>query len=110
MSEFGKEVEDYFCRFTFGQFVTLILLELVTLFFVFYLGAHYGPELMGNRSNIAAKEDVLSSAGGTKSVDEIVGNGSPEYTYPEVLTDNGKAQAIRIKPSGLTAAEYEKGS
>ncbi len=58
MSEFGKEVEDYFCRFTFGQFVTLILLELVTLFFVFYLGARYGPDLIGGRKEVAAQPPV----------------------------------------------------
>jgi hypothetical protein len=45
MEDFKKDIDDYFCRFTFGQFVTLILLEVVTLFFVFYLGARYGSDL-----------------------------------------------------------------
>jgi len=39
--------EGFFCRFTFGQFFALLVLEVFTLFFVFYLGARYGPEFLG---------------------------------------------------------------
>jgi cell division septation protein DedD len=104
MEELKKEIEDYFCRFTFGQFVTLILLEIVTLFFVFYLGAHYGPDLLGKRE--AKKGTDLPKEG--KSVDEIVGTPPVEYTYPEVLTGPAGQKAIKVKPSGLTAEEYER--
>lgn len=38
---------SYFCRFTFGQFFTLLVLEIFTLFFIFYLGARYGRSLLG---------------------------------------------------------------
>lgn len=105
MEEFKKEIEDYFCRFTFGQFVTLILLEIVTLFFVFYLGAHYGPDLMGKRE---AKKGTDLPKESPKSVDEIVGTPPVEYTYPEVLTGPAGQKAIKVKPSGLTAEEYER--
>lgn len=43
------EKEDqvpYFCRFTFGQFFALLVLEVITLAFVFYLGAKYGNEYL----------------------------------------------------------------
>src|SRR3989338_9518971 len=47
----NKRVEDgedgFFCRFTFGQFFALLVLEVFTLFFVFYLGARYGREFLG---------------------------------------------------------------
>lgn len=43
----GEEGEGFFCRFTFGQFFALLVLEVFTLFFVFYLGARYGPEFLG---------------------------------------------------------------
>lgn len=37
----------HFCRFTFGQFFALLVLEVFTIFFVFYLGAKYGRDLLG---------------------------------------------------------------
>ena len=115
MDDFKKDLEDYFCRFTFGQFVTLILLEIVTLFFVFYLGAHYGADLIGSKQESAQKEkdnSGLPKEGG-KSVDEIVGSPAVDYTYPEVLSDRASARSatakgVRVKPSGMTAADYEK--
>lgn len=115
MEDFRKEVDDYFCRFTFGQFVTLILLEIVTLFFVFYLGSRYGSDLLGNGA-VAQQESILPKEG-PKSVDDIVGQKPVEYTYPEVLTGPGGARldgqkasqkAIKVKPSGVTADEYDR--
>ena len=111
MDDFKKELEDYFCRFTFGQFVTLILLEIVTLFFVFYLGARYGPDLIGGRSSQSRTAGGLSPdlpKDQPSRVDEIVGPSPVDYTYPEVLSGSGGDKAIRVKPSGLTAEEYEK--
>lgn len=43
----SDESESFFCRFTFGQFFALLVLEVFTLFFVFYLGARYGRGLLG---------------------------------------------------------------
>lgn len=39
--------DGFFCRFTFGQFFALLVLEVFTIFFVFYLGSRYGPKLLG---------------------------------------------------------------
>ncbi len=108
MDDFKKELEDYFCRFTFGQFVTLILLEIVTLFFVFYLGARYGSDLMGHRSSVANQQESELPKENPKSVDDIVGTPPLEYTYPDVLTGKEGEKGVRVKPSGMTAAEYEK--
>lgn len=105
MEEFKKDLDDYFCRFTFGQFVTLILLEIVTLFFVFYLGARYGADLLGTGQ---ARQEAVIPSQSPNSVDEIVGNPQVEYTYPEVLTSREGQKAIRIKPSGVSADEYER--
>lgn len=97
MNEFRKDLDDYFCKFTFGQFVTLILLELVTLFFVFYLGARFGPDLLG----------------GSKAIDEPAPSVEEkeqkkvDYSFPERLSD-GQSGAIQVKPSGVTAEEFEK--
>lgn len=106
MNEFHKEIEDYFCRFTFGQFVTLIILELVTLFFVFYLGAHYGPSFLRSETKTAGIE---LPGEGPRSVDEIVGK-KVEYTFPEVLTEDSRGKdelqkSIRIKQSGIQGNE-----
>jgi cell division protein FtsN len=43
----GEEGDGFFCRFTFGQFFALLVLEVFTIFFVFYLGARYGPQFLG---------------------------------------------------------------
>ena len=100
MSEFGKDLGDYFCKFTFGQFVTLILLELVTLFLVFYLGARYGPDLMGRSDTVARVSNEKDSPAAEKE--------RVDYTFPETLTAPPGREAIQIKPSGLTAREFEK--
>jgi cell division protein FtsN len=85
MNEFHEEDEEYFCRFTFGQFVSLSLLELVALFFVFYLGARYGPGLLGYKSIETENEDAASE------VEEIFQlpqspSGQVRFTFPETLT------------------------
>ncbi len=44
-----EETEDraqYFCRFTFGQFFTILVLAVITFGFVFYLGARYGNDYL----------------------------------------------------------------
>ncbi|MBI4223707.1 MAG: hypothetical protein HY609_02135, partial [Deltaproteobacteria bacterium] len=46
-AHYQKDKPGYFCRFTFGQFFTLLVLEVFTLFFIFYLGARYGRSLLG---------------------------------------------------------------
>ncbi|MDO8526255.1 MAG: SPOR domain-containing protein [Deltaproteobacteria bacterium] len=46
-AHYNKKESNYFCRFTFGQFFTILVLEIFTLFFIFYLGARYGDELLG---------------------------------------------------------------
>jgi cell division septation protein DedD len=43
----ADENEGFFCRFTFGQFFALLILEVFTIFFVFYLGARFGPKILG---------------------------------------------------------------
>lgn len=44
---YRQRENSYFCRFTFGQFFTLLVIEIFSLFFLFYLGARYGRELLG---------------------------------------------------------------
>ena len=39
--------DQYFCRFTFGQFFAILVIEVVALFFAFYLGARYGEKVLG---------------------------------------------------------------
>jgi cell division septation protein DedD len=105
MDDFKRDLEDYFCRFTFGQFVTLILIEIVTLFFIFYLGARYGPDLLGGRED--RRKEIALPKQSPKNVDDIVGSPSVNYTYPDVLTGDG-SKAIRVKPSGVSADEIHR--
>lgn len=55
-SQYNKKEPGYFCRFTFGQFFTLLVLEIFTLFFIFYLGSRYGGELLGIKQTVASKD------------------------------------------------------
>ena len=83
-----NEVGDYFCRFTFGQFITLAILELATLFFVFYLGARYGPDMIHGRSAVTTHKAISLPPEGPKTIDEIVDDKTAvKYSFPEVLTD-----------------------
>ena len=54
-----EETDGFFCRFTFGQFFALLVLEVFTLFFIFYLGAKYGQEFLGLKEVITADNITL---------------------------------------------------
>jgi len=56
-----EETDSFFCRFTFGQFFALLVLEVFTLFFVFYLGARYGEEFLGLRAQAEKKVAMEST-------------------------------------------------
>lgn len=67
----GEESDSFFCRFTFGQFFAILILEVFTLFFVFYLGARYGREFLGlDRAVLASAE---SSRDESSSINEATG-------------------------------------
>lgn len=74
-----EESENFFCRFTFGQFFALLVLEVFTLFFVFYLGARYGREFLG-----LDKQTQVT----------VVGSQTPESTAKVTTTDDPEAQKI----------------
>lgn len=65
--------ESFFCRFTFGQFFAILLLEVFTLFFVFYLGARYGREFLG-------MPDVQTVAVAPTSEPQVTTTTDPEVT------------------------------
>lgn len=100
-----EELDDYFCRFSFGQFITLAILELATLFFVFYMGARYGPELFNHAPTLSSQEKLIVPDGEPKTVEEIIGKEG--YTYPDLLSDKastpespkGEAPVILIQPT-----------
>ena len=56
----GDGGDGFFCRFTFGQFFALLVLEVFTLFFVFYLGARYGRDFLGLKSSAQIANDAVS--------------------------------------------------
>lgn len=71
--ETHDEDVQYFCKFTFGQFFTILILEVVTLAFVFYLGAKYGTDYL-----------KISDLDNNKpAVTEIVAGGAPDTTIAQ---------------------------
>jgi len=73
------ENESFFCRFTFGQFFALLVLEVFTLFFVFYLGARYGREFLG-----LDREPPVT----------VVGQSPAQYPAKVTTTSDPEAQRI----------------
>lgn len=64
MSELLEEEEapvQYFCKFTFAQFFTIMVLAVFTLGFMFYLGARYGNDYL--RLGETASNSVNSVTG-----------------------------------------------
>lgn len=57
------EHDGFFCRFTFGQFFAILLLEVFTLFFIFYLGARYGREFFSLGISNAGQVTVVHDNG-----------------------------------------------
>lgn len=55
------EVAPYFCRFTFGQFFTLIVLLVITVCCTFYLGARYGNQYLRLDGPAAAANAVATT-------------------------------------------------
>ncbi len=101
MNEFHEEDEEFFCRFTFGQFVSLALLEIVALFFAFYLGSRYGPALLGREQ--APAIDHLSAVETVKTVEpKNTLPGAVNYTFPDELTKKKVPSEGSVPPSEVT--------
>lgn len=67
------EHDGFFCRFTFGQFFAILLLEVFTLFFIFYLGARYGREFFSLGISNAGQVTVIhDSAAAPANLDPTV--------------------------------------
>lgn len=59
LPEETRDDVQYFCKFTFGQFFTILVLEIVTLAFMFYLGAKYGNEYLKVGEQIAVTQPQI---------------------------------------------------
>ncbi len=86
MSEYQRhrrqnESDSFFCRFTFGQFFAILLLEVFTLFFVFYLGARYGGEFLG----LETKSSTAIVADQSQSTQQQADQQVQSTTDPEVV-------------------------
>lgn len=72
--------EGFFCRFTFGQFFAILVLEVFTLFFVFYLGARYGREFLGldKEPRVAAEGEASGTQEGISIEPQVLTTSDPE--------------------------------
>lgn len=96
------ESESFFCRFTFGQFFAILLLEVFTLFFVFYLGARYGQEFLGlDRPSALASGDAHHK----KSL-EVESTADPEVAkMADELIAQAKAPELKERIAGMLGTE-----
>lgn len=95
--------ESYFCRFTFGQFFTLLVLEIFTLFFIFYLGARYGPEFLRLESKPVASQ--------AKSPELIATTQDPEIqALAKDLIENSPTPDLKKRVANLLEKEVSEPS
>jgi len=95
-----EEDAQYFCKFTFGQFFTIIVLEVITLSFVFYLGAKYGT----NYLKVGQEEQQTN-------ITSVVANSpAPSENIPAALQDKELQQMARdaVKESNSDLKERVK--
>lgn len=83
MSELLDEQDDeapvhYFCKFTFAQFFTIMILAVFTLGFMFYLGARYGNDYL-------RLGQVNASSLSTASISTVSNEGPPTEKTEEML-------------------------
>ncbi|OGQ22552.1 MAG: hypothetical protein A3I05_04315 [Deltaproteobacteria bacterium RIFCSPLOWO2_02_FULL_44_10] len=93
MSEYPRprreDESDFFCRFTFGQFFALLLLEVFTLFFIFYLGARYGRQFLGFETASLSDQEKRNEA-------EIKTTQDPEITkMAKILIEQAQTPELK---------------
>ena len=88
----AEDNEGFFCRFTFGQFFALLVLEVFTIFFVFYLGARYGPEFLG----FEKKGPLVVGDAEQKGTSKVTTTTSPEVAaMAKDLVEKAKTPALK---------------
>lgn len=95
VNDLGERQESYFCKFTFGQFVTFATLEIAMLFFVFYLGARFGPEIAGLQPLHPSDSESDSDVENPRDVLEIPSREVLSYTDPQPGAPNGSESALK---------------
>ncbi len=88
VQEEKEEEAGYFCRFTFGQFFTILVLEVVTFAFVFYLGAKYGTNYL------KISEDAVATRPG---VTEVISGDSNQVIKPNLQAPPLSAQDSELQ-------------
>jgi cell division septation protein DedD len=73
-----EETPHFFCKLTFGQFFTMMVLEVIILCFVFYLGARYGDQYLRISEISESRREPVSIVSsepvtGLKATDEELG-------------------------------------
>lgn len=74
MIDDGDDFVTYFCRLTFGQFFTLIVLMVITLGLSFYLGARFGNQYLrldGSPTNEIASAPILEAPKRVERVERV---------------------------------------
>lgn len=71
-----EDEDKFFCRFTFGQFFALLIFQAITLFFIFYLGARYGRDLLGMNDSISVQSTADPEV--RQIADELIEKAKPQ--------------------------------
>lgn len=94
----NEDEPHFFCKLTFGQFFTLMVLEIITLCFVFYLGARYGNEYL--------KLDIISEKSNTPV--SVVSN-TPRVTKSseDHITNDDELQQMAREALGANTVDLK---
>lgn len=75
---------QYFCKFTFAQFFTIMVLAVFTLGFMFYLGARYGNDYL--RLGVTAKDDPTITTAAISTIPGTATSSDPEQAQEMLKT------------------------
>lgn len=95
VNDLGERQEGYFCKFTFGQFVTFATLEIAMLFFVFYLGARFGPEIAGLAGASSHEARVEAEVETPRDVAAVSPREVLTYTEPQAQPVDSTLRTLR---------------
>jgi len=100
-----QQDDSFFCRFTFGQFFSILLLEVFTLFFVFYLGAKYGADFLGLPVSLEASQTVADSPSDYSPKLTVQTTDDPEVLkLAQELMDKAKTPELKERIAAMLQA------
>ncbi len=100
MSYKDNQENNHFCKFTFGQFFALLVLEVFALVLVFYLGAKYGREFLNLGDSMYSAETEES---------KVLTTADPEIkAMADEIIKSARKPSLKARVEELLSEEQHK--